>query len=159
MKEVKWIRVSKACRCGRCDSGDWCTLAPSIGLLCCMRVPSQRPCKNGGWLHPIDAATVIPPRKPERPVVTLNVKAVLAAWGRSTTPDMIRHLANQLGVSEQSLVDIGTCWSNENSAFAFPMYDGNGVPVGIRIRTMSGHKWSVKGSHNGLFMPCHLTKQ
>jgi DNA primase len=50
------------------------------------------------------------------------------------------------------LIDLHTCWSPDHRAFAFPMYDAEGNVTGIRLRK-DQFKWSVKGSHSGLFIP------
>lgn len=156
MKEIKWIRVSHRDPCPRCLAPDWCTYSLELGVRCCMRVPSQRPCKNGGWLHDLDSATAAapPPRKSERPVVTLNVRQVLESWGRSSfCRQHPVELAKQLGVSLDSLQMLGCVHSNQPKVWSFPMRSGDGSLIGIRMRHENGRKWALEGSRNGLFIP------
>ena len=66
-----WIRVSPKEPCRICKRVDWCCRGEIFDN--CMRVESDRPAKNGGWLHKIDAtapAYIAPPlRRPvARPV-------------------------------------------------------------------------------------------
>lgn len=61
-------------------------------------------------------------------------------------------LAAELGVSQSSVVLIGAAWSAVHKAWAFPMRDGDGKVVGIRLRESSGNKYAVTGSQSGIFM-------
>jgi hypothetical protein len=57
-----------------------------------------------------------------------------------------------LGVGQQDLRDLHVCYASEYKAFAFPMRHPDGTITGIRLRN-EFRKWSVKGSHQGLFIP------
>lgn len=46
-------RVSRRFRCPVCGKARWCRFTATHAM--CMRVPSDRPTKGGGWLHPLDA--------------------------------------------------------------------------------------------------------
>ena len=46
-----WVRVSKKHPCPVCEKGDWCGVTADGVFACCMRVKTDRPVKNGGWLH------------------------------------------------------------------------------------------------------------
>lgn len=46
-----WSRVDRDEPCDVCGKPDWCTRADDGSAACCMRVESERPLKNGGWLH------------------------------------------------------------------------------------------------------------
>lgn len=154
MRKIEWSRVSARfpCLCGR---PDWCTYSTELGVYCCMRISSPRPAKNGGWLHPLNStASPLPPRKSERPVVTLNVRQVLEAWGRSSQGS--KHpseLAKMLGVSAAALQMLGCVSTNQPRVWAWPMLSGEGHPIGIRMRHENGRKWALEGSRNGLFIP------
>jgi hypothetical protein len=69
-----------------------------------------------------------------------------------TPPGRIGFLAEALGVSSLSLQRLGACWSTEHKAFAFPMCNPGGEIIGVRLRSYSGKKWCIPGSHNGLFI-------
>lgn len=150
---AKWIRVSKKRRCEICDHGDWCTYSPDLGLVLCMRVESMRPSSNsmGGWIHKVSDP---------RPSFTTPVRVAIkeapldlqTLWRRWLTETDIHHLdgfAMSLGVDTDALRSIGCAWNGR--AWAFPMKDANGKMIGIRLRSESGDKWAVRGSHQGLF--------
>jgi hypothetical protein len=62
-------------------------------------------------------------------------------------------LAGNLGVKLESLHVLKTAWDERSQAYAFPMRDGNGKIVGVRLRNFAGKKWAVTGSKSGIFMP------
>jgi hypothetical protein len=78
---------------------------------------------------------------------------MLSDWATSTTPQALHALASRLGVSADSLAAIGAVWANRHRAWAFPMRDGYGNNIGIRLRNDAGEKWAVRGSKNGIFLP------
>lgn len=121
-----------------------------------MRVASARPSRNamGGWIHRLsDTAPLpqIPKGEPARPVI--DADGMMRRWFAATTQADYQHLAELLGVSAESLRCLKCAWAPEHRAWAFPMRNGAGIVVGIRLRDESGHKWSVKGGHEGVFVP------
>ena len=145
-----WRRVSKDCPCPACGKKDWCTLGEKYAV--CMRVQSDKPCKNGGWFHPLDSKPAyVPPARPEPPPI--NSTRLIAEWADQTKGEWLRRLAESLGVSAGALACLSCCWAAPHRAWAFPMRDGYGEPVGIRLRAESGKKWAVTGSHQGIFIP------
>jgi hypothetical protein len=118
-----------------------------------MRVQSDRPCKNGGWLHSLDSKVIpfIPKSTPRAP--RINASRMLADWGRTNSLDRLREFAEKLGVQLFALMALGCTWAQPYNAWAFPMFDGRGCMVGIRLRSESGHKWAVAGSRQGIFVP------
>lgn len=116
-----------------------------------MRVESPRPTSNGGWLHASDAAPR-PERRRAPPTVSLsNPDALLTRWRAETTPERVAGLAADLGVKAAALGALGAVYSVTREAWAFPMRDGAGRTVGIRLRASGGRKWAVDGSREGLF--------
>lgn len=148
----EWRRVSKSNRCTVCGKPDWCTYTERYA--CCMRVESNRPLRNGGWLHPkaarSDGTAVVRPRSDGGSAPDLLT--MMRQWRLSMTQKIIRTCAIALGVTERSLSCLGVGWSIEAQAMAFPMYDGARL-VGIRLRSPAGEKWAVAGSRSGLFLP------
>lgn len=67
--------------------------------------------------------------------------------------------AAELGVSEGVLTRLGVGWSEVHQAWTFPMSNAEGEIIGLRLRSPDGHKWSAKGSKNGLFVPDLLPAQ
>lgn len=97
-----------------------------------------------------------PARKAPEPF--LDFSRLLCPWVKDTSDEQIDALANQIGVFSDALNCLGVAWAAPHSAWAFPMRDGHGRIVGIRLRTPSGDKFAVKGSHDGLFVPVGLGK-
>lgn len=122
-----------------------------------MRVEGGKMMKNGGWFFPFDADKPLPPPPHVRsaPKPTVDCGALMRDW-RAQGGDL-QPVSDQLGVSSRSLEFLGVCWSVERDAAAFPMYDATGhnreTPIGIRLRTMDGHKFAVTGSRSGIFYP------
>jgi 5S rRNA maturation endonuclease (ribonuclease M5) len=126
-----------------------------------MRVKSDRPARNGGWLHAIAGAPPpsLPreyvPRPPRRPPP--DWPALLRRFGRDTAAAEVERLAAVLGVSPGSLSCLGIVWYSPRHAWGFPMRDAAQQVVGIRLRTKSGFKFAVNGSRNGIFWPEELS--
>ena len=68
----------------------------------------------------------------------------------------LAEFANSLGLSTNSLTRLAVGWSSDSKAWAFPMRREQQI-VGIRLRSQTGHKWSVTGGREGLFIPHGLT--
>jgi len=162
---MSWIRVSRKKPCPVCQAYDWCSVSEDGAVAICMREPSDRECKSGGWVHTINESigrkickvftkSSEPKIKPEewhKKMITYCASMSLMDWTM---------LSQNLGLPAISLqryfVGKYTC---DRPAFTFPMWTGLGKLCGIRIRDLTGAKWSVKGSKNGLFIPTVLTGQ
>ena len=160
-----WIRARHDFKCRICGKPDWCTYAPKFSGWCCMRTVSQRPLKNGGYWHS-DSADIqykhVPKPAPEIPQI--DAERVMGECYDATRPEWITKLAELLGVHRWSLIDIGAAWAPRKvlkqymdwrgkGAWAFPMRNGSGHPVGVRLRTNEGQKISIRGSREGVFVP------
>lgn len=152
-----WIRVSKAAPCPICGKHDWCGVSAETGAVCCMRIQSDRPTENGGWLHVATGHAKPPPRQFEaKGYDPPDFNATL--WWRAARFVIkwapMEAWANTLGLPIDSLDAMGACTLGE--MLAFPMYDGNGQVCGIRTRNRDGSKRAVTGSRAGVFlMPIH----
>ena len=158
-----WRRVSKRQPCPVCSKPDWCTVTADGSAVCCMRVASEKPLRNDGWLHRLTSDDWHRPR----------VRRIeLPAWERSPVRDFgelsaqyeaaagdstVAWLAAQLGVSAESLrrLHIG----HDGRAYTFPMRMPDGSVCGIRLRYPNGRKLSVKGGRDGLFLPDPATDE
>ena len=157
-----WLRVTKKHPCPVCGKHDWCGATADGAFACCMRVKSDRPTRNGGWLYRLaDSAPrqvphlhMPPPRAPLPR--TTDWIALLRRFERDTRTAEVERLAASLGVSPDSLRRLGIAWAAPHRAWAFPMCDAQHETVGVRLQAESGRKWAVRGSHNGLFWPEHL---
>ena len=153
MATGKWFNPQKCPICGHGKIGVWCTVSTNGNAVCCMRVESDTPIKNGGWLHRI-GERVMEYRMPERqapPPPDFTFRH--AAWLDKTTPAEIEAHAESLGVSPSALEDLSAAYAWNHNAWAWPMRDGSGMIVGIRLRAEAGKKWAVLGSHQGVFVP------
>lgn len=124
-----------------------------------MRVQSSREKKfvggEVGWIHPLDPNRPLPkpgtikPRKEYK----INATKILREWSQQLVTADLVHLAKMLGVSFDSLRELGCVPAPWKKAWGFPMKDGYGNNVGIRVRNEEGQKWAVTGSHAGIFYP------
>ena len=148
--ELSFRRVNKASPCPQCGKPDWCTVG-EYGVVC-MRVQSAKAVKNGGWFHPFGAAggRLLPP-PPRRQPAAITATALHRAWLAGTAPEALAAFAAALGVSVAALVAVGAAWAPPHAAWAFPMRDGHGNVVGIRLRNERG-KFAVRGSRQGIFL-------
>jgi phage/plasmid primase-like uncharacterized protein len=147
-----WTRVTRAHPCPICKKPDWCTIGERG--VCCMRVESHRPMKNGGWFHVDESkAPVRIMRRSESAPRFSNPARLLASWSRFTQSGQVQAFALALGVSTAALTALGAAWCRARDAWAFPMRDAAGKIVGIRVRTPGGAKKAVIGSAQGLFYP------
>lgn len=71
-------------------------------------------------------------------------------YRQNCTPGMVRMLAEQLGVSVESIERIGVGYSFELKAWITPERDENGEVIGLQQRLHSGKKIAIEGSRRGL---------
>jgi 5S rRNA maturation endonuclease (ribonuclease M5) len=161
---MKWNRVNKRQPCPICKHPDWCIIAPDKSAVLCMRHMSrtEKRLKDGciGWIHRLTEQTVTARSRPATPTpeeLSMDFPSIMARYAMGTLPGMYDELAQNLSVSTDSLIRLGAKWAAKYNAWAFPMTDGFGEVVGIRLRMNDGHKWSVRGSHSGAFVPTGLT--
>ncbi|MEI6789362.1 MAG: toprim domain-containing protein [bacterium] len=148
-----WQRVSRQHPCPVCGKHDWCGIAADTGAVCCMRVQSDRPTGNGGWLHGGSERPSPPPRAPAPGYEPPDFDATL--WWRTVRHvarwDPMEAWATRLGLPIETLDVMGGC--TLGTMLAFPMYDGTGQVCGIRTRNRDGSKRAVTGSRAGVFLP------
>ena len=151
---MEWNRVNRHHPCEICNHADWCTYIDNGS--CCMRVESPRPMHNGGWFHGRGSSTTEHRIYNPKTAVQLRPHApdfdsLMNRW-ESHREGELESYAALLGVGQQDLRDLHVCYASEYKAFAFPMRHPDGTITGIRLRN-EFRKWSVKGSHQGLFIP------
>ena len=148
---MSFTRVSKAHPCGICNHGDWCRVFAD-GWAECMRVQSDKPAKSGGWMHPVgDGPRRYAPPRPKWQPPPINAPQMMKDWLAATAQGELDAFAAALGVSTASLTAVGAAWAAPHSAWAFPMCDGYGNVIGIRLRNARG-KFAVRGSRQGVFL-------
>ena len=148
---MNFTRVTKQQPCPVCKKPDWCRVFAD-GWAECMRVQSDQPAKSGGWMHRLgDAPRRYVPPAPKSHPPTINATKMMREWLAATVPAALEDLATSLGVSTASLTAVGAAWAAPHAAWAFPMCDGHGNVVGIRLRNDKG-KFAVRGSRQGIFL-------
>lgn len=158
----EWIRCNKESKCPICGKGDWCMVARDGTAAICPRVSdgSHRNLGESGWLHKIgdgirDSLRKSINRRPSQshPSDSISWPGVQNSCERKGTEKDRLTLGRQLGVRASSLSDLGVGLDLRRN-YTFPMHDGRGNVIGIRIRSRDGGaKWAWKGSRNGLFLP------
>jgi len=96
-----------------------------------------------------------PAPPPAGPVIDPAMAGLASTYEKNLPADRLAWLADNLGVSADSLVRLRMGWTG--SAFSFPMRSAGSQTVGIRIRGLDSSKWSQRGSLNGLFIPRDLS--
>ena len=144
-----WPKFRPDFRCPSCQHFDWqCRYSEKVYI--CMRQPSERPSRDGGWYHRFSddkKPLYIPARKVERQ------KLDIAKVEEKLVSADIDSLAKELGVTKFSLMQLDVKWSQEENAWTFPMQDGDGNVVGYRTRYEDGSKRAIKNSRQGIFVP------
>ena len=154
---MSYTRVSKLNPCPVCKKADWCRVFAD-GWAECMRVQSDRPAKSGGWLHRLeDGPRLYVPRMQFAPAV-LNATKLHRNWLNLTSTGLMGELAVSLGLSCGAILAVQAAWADAHNAWAFPMCDGHGNVVGIRLRRSDGFKFAVRGSKQGIFI-AHVPPQ
>ena len=157
---MSYTRVTQLHRCPVCQKPDWCRVFAD-GWVECMRVPSDKPAKSGGWMHwqgqcpsgspgPSRSIPLSAARRGAAP--TLNATKLHRDWLAATSPAARADFATALGLSVAALVSANAAWAAPHAAWAFPMCDGHGNILGIRLRANDGRKWAVRGSRQGIFI-------
>jgi hypothetical protein len=152
------LRVNKQRPCIGCGKADWCLISEDGTTSLCMRVQSttQKTMKDGsvGWIHRLGNAAparVLTKKETAKHLSSDALEQIMADAERTDGADLPK-LADDLGVRMSSLMELRTVWLRQYNAFGFPMYDGLGNIIGIRLRDWIGRKWAVPGSQNGIFM-------
>jgi hypothetical protein len=149
-----FVRVTRRTPCPICGKPDWCLIAQDGKRFICARAESPRRFGDAGWLHESSDAVAFKPIPKRREESSIDFSEMWRKWMLETTTGVLAKLANDLGVSRESLRSIGAVWADHHGAWAFPMRDGaTNTIIGIRLRS-NGDKWAVKGSNgSGIFIP------
>lgn len=153
-EKKKWVRVSRQHKCPLCQNATWCTY--TTDLVHCMRISSDRPSKDGGWIHRLSEPLphVDLPDKPPRPHKDATAIAKTCYMNKAAAGKRVE-LAYALGVSRESLDDlrVGVGWDRDGTEWAsFPSRGVNGEIVGITRRYGNGSKKTLAGTSNaGIF--------
>lgn len=152
-----WRRVTRGRVCPICQKPDWCMVAVDDSAAICSRVESSKPAGRAGWLHQLRDDDWQRPtwravkRQPEVSRPSVNMLDIAKLCCRSIRPTSLSWLANELGLSIESLRLLRVGWNEDRNAFSFPMREPNGNVCGIRYRAYSGAKFAETRSREGLF--------
>jgi len=154
----RFHKVSRREPCPVCGHTDWCVVSNDGGTAICFRTESDRPHDKGGWVH-ILKRTLPPPRRNFAPVRRprpqfIDMERVMQGFRREFEAgnDSMRRLSEDLRLERGPLERLAPGCSAFYGAWAFPMCDGDGKTLGVRLREYgSSRKWSVAGSKDGLF--------
>ena len=158
-----WQRVSKRNPCPVCQKPDFCTRAGNF--VHCMRVPSNRPQKDGmGWIHRLDESLAIPPmpEKKERPrrsdeELDRCFRRMADKWFDGAG-EKRAELAKSLGVALRTMEALRVGWNG--ATWTIPEYSAKGLTLGIGTRAPDGSKKFVLGGRRGLvFQPESILAQ
>ena len=156
-----WHRVSKTNPCPICKRKDWDVISDDGRVAICMRVQSDMPSRNGGWIHYLDEPQPIVFHKDvEPPPFNANTYwKWLCGRQKGRYENEYQKLGEQLGGVPSSFIrSTCTCWEPERRAFAFPMMNGlHDKTIGIRLRWHDGAKGSIAGSRSGLVYDTRIT--
>lgn len=108
--------------------------------------------RNGGWLHVSPKPMPVVSKSHETPPL-VGASRMILRWAEETHQNALQSLATRLGLSSDSLASLNAVYASQHRAWAFPMRDGFGEVVGIRLRAEDGRKWAVRGSKQGIFWP------
>lgn len=159
-----WQPASRENHCPICGGPDNCTISTNGRHVYCGRVSegSIRQNDGGQWLHILDAGF------PQNDWLRSNPRrktSVIAVEPGSTqdwelnariafeSPNAHLHrarLANELGVSVDSLRRIGVGWSDRDHCWTMPERDAAGKVIGINRRLLNGDKRRQTNSKSGL---------
>lgn len=148
-------RVTKSKPCGICGKFDWCVYGLDVAI--CMRVPSHRPKQftdgTVGYLHSRSGGPLPVPLPKKKEEVFVDSAKLVDTWRQQYGLSSLGYLAQTLGVDVKSLELLDCVKAPQHLVWGFPMRDGKGFIIGIRMRHQNDRKWCEPGGHNGLFIP------
>ena len=163
-----YIRVSRRQPCPICNRRDGCLLSKDGAYAGCFRV--QDGCDRNAvgqpillcrefptWRHTIQESRrslpkVWTPAK-DSTGVDIDWNNVHGQLVLDADAGQLTKHSMDIGLSVDSLQQLGIGWSKAAKAWSFPMRDDKLRIIGIRLRRPDGVKFAVSGSRNGLFIP------
>ena len=158
-----WVRVSREQHCPVCDHPDWCLVSRDGTAVICARVQegSLRRCGEAGYLHRLADRPAAWRPQARRVVVSAAPADVSAlAFEYHAAADREGHvdrLAQELGLSTESLRRFRVGWWAKEICSTWPMSDATGRIIGITRRFWNGAKRIVPGHKAGVYVPDDLS--
>ena len=158
-----WNRVTRSKPCPICQRPDWCLIAPDGSAVICARIVdgSVKRCGEAGWLHRLrdsddwQRSRTRTVRVKSKPIARTDLAELAKSYCAAVQCGELEQLAHEIGVTEESMRRLGVGWDGES--WTFPMTNAKRAIVGIRRRFPDGRKLSVKGGHEGVFVPSDLS--
>lgn len=158
-----WIRVSKNQHCPVCDHADWCLVSADGTAAICARVSEEsvKRCGEAGYLHRLTNRPV--PWRPQArrvvvPPAPVDVSALaLEYYAAADREGHLDRLAEDLGLSTESLRRFRVGWCVKEICSTWPMSDASGRTIGINRRFWDGAKRIMPGHRAGLYLPDDLS--
>ncbi|MEM9066273.1 MAG: hypothetical protein AAGB51_12375 [Planctomycetota bacterium] len=138
----------------------WCLISNDGLSAICPRIPCNPDDHDvgrvgeAGWLHDLSSeqqrAVAEIRLTPEPKPRTIDAPAIMGRMQAEIDEQWTERYADSLGLCRTALERLGIGRAFNGDA-AFPMRDGYGITVGIRLRKITGQKYAVTGSRSGLF--------
>lgn len=151
----RWVEVTRDAPCPICGKVDWCGRSDEDAIRC-MRIvdaPGWRVvtiCPDGGTVY-------APPHEHgagnNRARQSQDWAAESDKCQRAITDGQIQNLAEQLGVTVDSLRRLRVGWSECDGCYTFPEHDADGSMIGLNRRFRDGSKRYISGGKRGLSLP------
>lgn len=158
--EKDYIRVDSTLPCPVCGHMDGCLVHRSGDYAICYHVQSNKLWKNG-YVHTINEPTETVKKALGRPYKArtpcrVDWDTLNKVFVASITDKQCNKLANNLGVTPESLKQLSIGWSRTRNAYTFPVRGAQCEIVGIQTRQLNGQKRMIRGSRVGVFtdFPC-----
>ncbi len=171
-------RVSKADPCPICGKPDWCLRATGsdgqISAVICPRVESTTRAGEAGWLHRLRDERDRGARRSclrmsldSGPSNAGRLERLVTSFQAAMNAKAWHAVVEELALPRRALERLGigvafgaglreTGISGAVRAWVFPMGDAGGRLLGASLRLRSGKKLSIRGGHQGLFLPSGL---
>lgn len=153
-----WNRVTQDKPCRICGKPDWCSISDDGSAVICGRVESEKPIGSSGFLHRLKKSTNNRKRRRRRTIKTVVRGAfdqLHQVYLDDLQPRQVDYLANQLGVTPESLRRFEIGWKDDQPrGYTFPVRYPDQEICGLQIRSLDGCKCVVRASvTSGLFIP------
>ena len=150
-----WIRVTRQRLCKICGKPDWCSFAADGQVAVCMRIESNKPTKNGGYIHRLtdDDWKTLPRRTVRRsaPKPKLDCNSIHRRCAGSLRPESLGWLSNDIGISIESIGRFEVGYHPDKNVYSIPMRRPDGSICGIKYRPRNSNKFCESGSKSGMF--------
>lgn len=140
---MKWNRITKDRPCPVCGREKYCMVNDNGSAVLCTKVPSDKQVGEAGYLHVLD------PERNEGWKPT-ELEQTFARYQTNVIFSMPQMLAEELGVTVESIEALRVGYYPGESAWVFAEMDANGNVIGLLKRHRKGRKTMVKGSNRGL---------